>query len=74
MWGSVPSGSLHKPLDQPHPPRGKLQMEENYPPQHRPDPNPGASWGLVLSTSRPVQVAGHPGLIPNWTPQPHTWQ
>ena len=45
-------------------------MEENYTPQHRPDPTPGASRGLVLPTSSPVQVAGHPGLIPTGHPSP----
>ena len=41
----LPPGSLHKPLDQPHPPGGRHQKQENYipPPLHparRPDPTP----------------------------------
>ena len=55
----LPPGSLHKPLDHPHPPgadtRSKHQEQENYDLQHSPDP----TLGPAEPTSRPTQPPGH---------------
>ena len=54
-------GSLHKPLDQSHPPGGRHQKQENYGPAAcRPDLQmqaryyPGTSWPLALGDERRV--------------------
>ena len=57
-------GGLHKPLDQPHPPGGRHQKQENCDPTKQARPYPEPIWALALLTSRPVQPSGHP--------RPHT--